>query len=250
MSEHDESSLYVTWRHPEGRIYPVGLLSRHAPNGLETYRFVYLKVAESLAGFPLLPGLRTPDKIYESGDLFPVFRNRQMPRRRPDYRDYLKKLGLTIDSDPFEVMVRNEGRKLTDRIEVFAPPIRTDEGNLATSFFARGIRHREGASEAIAELHRGDLLVIADDPHNEVNSRAIFINTRDDKPVGWVPDYLVDTVHELRDLSGEDAISITAEHVNPADVAPYMRLICRLTAPWPDYYEPLSGPQFQPIVSR
>ena len=249
MKQQDESRLYVTWRHPEGRIHPVGLLTHRVLNGSEDYRFVYLKAAESLEGFPRLPGLRSLYEAHESKNLFPVFRNRQMPRSRPDYRNYVKKLGLTVDSEPFEVMARNEGRRLTDRIEVFAPPLRTNDGTLKTLFFARGIRHRDGASAAVAELRRGDPLVMVDDYTNDVNPRAILINTLDNNPVGWVPDYLVDMVHELRDLTNESAISMVAEHINPATVAPYMRLICRLTAPWPDNFEPLSDPQFQPIVS-
>ena len=57
--------------------------------------------------------------------MFTVFRKRQMPRQRPDYGDYLEKLGLNPGNDPFEVMARNEARKFTDRIEVFAPPVPT-----------------------------------------------------------------------------------------------------------------------------
>ena len=83
---------------------------------------------------------------------------------------------------------------------------------------------------------------------NKVNPQAILLDTDKGLPVGWVPDYLVDTVHELRYLTGENTINVTAEHVNPPDVAPYMRLICRLDAPWPQSYQPFSGPEFQPIV--
>ena len=247
MTEPTESSLYVTWRHPEGLIHPVGLLTRRESNGSETYRFVYLKHSESLEGFQCLPGLPDLHEVYKSSSLFPVFRNRQMPRRRPDYGQYVRKLDLDIDTDPFEVMARDHGRKLTDRIEVFAPPTRTDGTKLTTLFFARGIRHLEGASEAVGGVRPGDALALLDDPTNKANPLAIRIIAPERKPVGWVPGYLLETVRELRERTGESGISITAHHVNPPDVAPSMRLICRLTAPWPDGYEPLSGPEFQPI---
>ncbi len=249
MTNCTETRLYVTWRHPEGRIHPVGLLTQWVSNGSESYRFVYLKDSESVDGFTYLPGLPNLHRVYESPKLFPVFRNRQMSRRRPDYRTFVSKLGLGIDRHPFEVMARNEGRKLTDRIEVFAPPNRTDDAKLTTSFFARGIRHVEGASEAVEAMLPGDLLTLVDDLENEMNPRAIRVATPEHKPVGWVPEYLLNTVHELRERAAESVISITAEHVNPPDVAPSMRLICRLTAPWPDGYVPLSGPEFQPIAS-
>lgn len=249
MIEPAERSVYVTWRHPEGPIHPVGLLSRHDSDGSESYRFVYLKRSESLDGFPGLPGLPDLHLPYKSKDLFPVFRNRQMSRRRPDYKRYVKKLNLEVDSDPFEVMARSGGRKSTDRIEVFAPPTRTTDGNLTTLFFVRGIRHREGAMEAVGGLQPGGLLELKDEPDNKYNPRAILVRTPEGKDAGWVPDYLVETVHDLRSLAGAETVSVAVEHINPPDVAPSMRLICRLTAPWPDRYEPFSAPDFQPIVS-
>ena len=112
-------------------------------------------------------------------------------------------------------MARNEGRKLIDRVEVFAPPIRTARGDLTTLFFARGIRHRVGASDVVAGLQVGDRLRLVDDTGNETNPRAVLVNTRNDERVGWIPDYLVETVHELRDLTCEDAVEVAAEHVNP-----------------------------------
>ena len=244
-----EQHLFVTWRHPEGLIHPVGRLTQRVCEGSQSFQFVYFKSAEHLTkeGFPLLPGLPDLHRVYESEELFPVFRKRQMPRQRPDYGDYLEKLGLNLETDPFEVMARNEGRKLTDRIEVFTPPVRTASGDLTTLFFARGIRHRDGASEAVAKLRTGDRLTLRDEPDNEVNRFAIFIDSTSGEPLGWVPNYLVDTVHDLRELNDHDALTVTVEHVNPPEVAPYMRLICRLSAPWPNSYEPFSGPEFQPI---
>ncbi len=247
----NENHLYVTWRHPGGLIHPVGLLSQRGNEQSRTYRFVYLKAAEGLKaeGFPSLPGLPDLYQTYVSDELFPVFRKRQMPRQRPDYAEYVEKLGLDVETDPFEVMARNEGRKLTDRIEVFAPPRLTDDGDLTTLFFARGIQYRPGASEAVERLQQRDPLILVDDHQNEVNPLAIHIDSQHGDPVGWVPNYLIDPVHELRELNGQDTLSVTVEHVNPPEVAPYMRLICRLTCPWPDGYEIFSGPEFQPIAS-
>ena len=94
----------------------------------------------------------------------------------------------------------------------------------------------------------GDVLVLADEPDNAVNPRAMLICTRTGRKVGWVPNYLVDTIHELREFSETD-VGIVAEHVNPPTAPPHMRLLCRLHAPWPDGYEPLSAPEFQPIAT-
>ena len=251
MTEHADRRLYATWRHPEGLNRPVGLLTRRVsdqPGEMVSFRFVYLKAAEQLDGFHNLPGLPDLYRVYESDNLFPVFRNRQMPRRRPDYAEYVSELDLDVDTDPFEVMARSEGQRATDRIEVFAYPDRTSEGDITTLFFARGIRHLDGASEAVSRVEKGDILNLVDDAVNDVNPRAMLMSNRTSETVGWVRDYLVDMIHELRD-SFEVDVRITAEHVNPETTPPQMRLLCRLRAPWPDGYEPLSAPEFQPIVS-
>ena len=248
MTERVESRLYVAWHTPEGRTHPVGLLSRHSqPNSGESYQFVYLKNAEHLDGFEMLPGLPELYRTYQSEELFPLFRHRLMSRRRPDYGDYIQELALDAGTDPFKEMARNEGRKVTDPFEVFAPPIRDDDGCLTTLFFSRGIDHDDPAGEAVARLQRGDPLQLIATPENTVNPRALRIAARSDQPIGWVPDYLVDTIHELQQL---ESVALSVEHTNPDPnkTDPRLRLLCRLTAPWPTGYQPLCGPEFQPIT--
>lgn len=239
--------LYATWRNPDGLIRPVGLLTRRCTSEGETYRFVYLKAAEQFEGFRCLPGLSDLRGVYESERLFPVFHNRLMPRSRPDYGQFVHELALDVETDPFEVLIRSEGWRETDRIEVFAHPEHEPDGTLTTLFFVRGIRHLDGAAAAVAEVRAGDVLRLEDEPDNPVNQRAILVSTRTGRRVGWVPDCLLETVHELREL--EEPIEITAEHVNPDTSPPHMRLLCRLRAPWPDGYEPLSGPEYQSMAA-
>ena len=212
MTEHAERRLYATWRHPGGLIHPVGILTRRvsAQQGVDglsqpdaneqndgevSFRFVYMKAAEHLKGFIDLPGLPDLHRVYESEHLFPVFRNRQMPRRRPDYPEYVAELDLDTDTDPFEVLARSEGHRATDRIEVFAHPERTPDGDLTTLFFARGIRHLDGAGEAVFSVKPGDALELQDEPDNRVNPHALLISNRTGARVGWVPNYLVDMIH-------------------------------------------------------
>jgi len=243
-----ERSLFVSWRDPDvGSIHPIGrLVRRIGPQG-EHYTFAYLKLAERLEGFEPLPGLCRLHDRYDSDRLFPVFANRVMPRSRPDYDLLASRVDLRGDADPFEVLARTGGRRATDRIEVFAGPEHTAEGDSAVLFFARGIRHLEGAADAVASLRRGDHLVLVDDEHNEHNPRAMLLRISDGRHIGWVPDYLVDHVHELRDLNGIEPV-VVVEHVNDASVATHMRLLCRLRAPWPERYAPFSGPEFQTLV--
>jgi len=212
MTEHTERHLYAAWCRPERLIGPVEMLTRRIVDSRESYRFVYLKVAEQLDGFELLPGLPDLYRIYESDHLFPVFRYRQMPRRRPDYGDYLARLDLDLDTDPFEVMARSEGRRMTDRIEVFAHPDRTADGGLTTLFFARGMCHIDGADAAVAKVAAGEHLDLIGEPDNPVNPRAVLLDARTGGRVGWVPDYLVTTIHELREYADADVRIVAATH--------------------------------------
>lgn len=249
MAAADERRrLYVTWRRPEGTIVPIGLLTKRVDDGSLSYQFDYLKLAEQQDSFQPLPGLPNLDERYESQRLFPVFSNRQMPRERPDYDAFLQLLDLERDADPFEVLARSEGTRATDRIEVFAEPAKNKDGLLSTLFFARGVRHVDGASEAIESLRPGDELMLQRDQDNPVNTLALVINTETGEKVGYAPDYLLNMIYDLADADGP-AVKLVAEHVNPPSAASHMRLLCRLSAPWPDGYQPLSGPKFQPLVS-
>lgn len=247
MSTNVERHLYVAWRRPDGLIVPVGRLTQQTDLKGTRFRFVYLKGAERHGDFPGLPGLADTYTTHESRALFPVFANRVMPRDRADYGSFVEQLDLSVEADPFEVLGRSEGVRETDRIEVFPGPEATPDGRLCTLFFARGIRHLEGASEAVAGLRVGDELILQAERTNPVNSRAMLLNTRTGASVGWAPDYLLDLLHELEHLNG-DAPTIVVEHVNPSSVAPHLRLLCRATAPWPVGYAPFTGPDFQPLV--
>ena len=247
MMNDQERRLFVAWRRPDRNIVPVGLLTQQVIDGALHYRFQYLKVAERQTGFLPLPGLPDLHVAYQAPALFPVFANRVMPRDRPDYADFLEQLDLDSEADPFEVLERSEGIRATDRVEVFPVP-RSVDGQLTTLFFARGIRHREGADRVVDTLAAGDELTLQPQPDNDFNPRAILMNTRTGECVGWAPDYLLDLIHELQDLNGAWP-AVTVEHVNNSEVPPHLRLLCRLTSPWPQNYAPFSGPDFQPIAS-
>ena len=246
--EQQARTLFVSWRDPDGgSIHPIGQLRRRTGPDGEQYSFAYLKNVERLEGFEPLPGLANLYQGYESGSLFPVFANRVMPRSRPDYDLLTSRLDLRGDADPFEVLARTGGRRATDRVEVFAAPERMPSGESSVLFFACGIRHVPGAADAVALLHPGDHLILLDDSENEHNPRALVLRVSDGQRIGWIPDYLVEHVHDLRELNGEDPI-VEVEHVNNDSVATHMRLLCRLRAPWPAGYAPFSGPDFQTLV--
>lgn len=233
-----ERRLFVAWRSPTRQIVPIGELRQIDDASGTRYEFAYLKMAEAVIDQYRLPGFPDLHVRYASSDLFATFANRVMPRNRDDYDAFVSRLGLCAPVDPFEIMERSGGRRQTDRIEVFGEPALQDE-NLSALFFLRGIRHIDGAEDRVTKLTTGQTLSVREDKANPVNPLALTLLDNDSEVLGYLPDYLVRTAHELHDLNGTFP-TITVEHTNNRDTPFHMRLLCRLTSPWPDNYEPFA----------
>lgn len=242
----EEKELFVAWRRGDGRIIPVGRLRAIGSGPDREYEFGYIQQALGDPEFRPLPGFPDLDRTYRSHRLFSLFSNRLMSRKRADYPDYIGQLHLDDDSDPFVVLGRSGGRKLTDRVEVFRRPEANRAGELESIFFARGLRYRECELETALTLRQGDMLGLVLEPENAYNPRARRLITVGDRPVGYLPDYLVQVVDDLEAHGSLPEVHV--EHVNPTGTAPNLLLLCRLTAPWPLGYAPFSGSEYQPIV--
>lgn len=250
MNAPEVRYMYVAWRRPDRLIVPIGRLGERIVSDDREYEFDYLKRAEMEEDFRPLPGLPDLHCSYTSPTLFSVFANRLMPTNRPDYAEFIGQLNLHDDAQPFEILERSEGTRATDRIEVFPTPVRSPAGDLTTTFFARAIRHVSGASEAVESLRVGDeLQLVVREPTNEVNSLALMLNTRTGQQVGYAPDYLLPMLHDLED-ENRVAPQVTVEHMNSPTAPPHLRLLCRLTAAWPDGFQPFSDAEFMPLVEQ
>ena len=86
------------------------------------YRFRYLRRAVDVEGF--LPFLSFPawERTYTSQRLFPLFSQRIMSPRRPDFGEFLRQLHLSGDATPWEQLARSEGRSTGDTVQVFPIP--------------------------------------------------------------------------------------------------------------------------------
>lgn len=59
-----------------------------------------------------------------------------------------------------------------------------------------------GTEATANSLRAGDGLVLVDDETNEANPQALLLKTRDGKPVGWMPDLLIDYARQVRRAGG------------------------------------------------
>jgi len=250
----DKRRLVVTWQHPVERlICPVGILSF---DGSTRYSFHYIENVRSVRDFR--PFLGFPDfaECYETDQLFPLFSQRAMAPRRPDYSRWVTRLGLDDDATPWEQIARSGGRREGDTIQLFPVP-QVENGTLTCSFLVHGIRHiaensltvgdeqrhisREELNAQLLALRAGDQLLLADQPDNRVNAHAILTTTTARFPLGWVPNLLVEDLHRLEDRQRTE---VRIQQVNGPDAGWHLRLLAQITANVPKGFEVFQGDQW------
>ena len=246
--------LIVAWQHPGTRaIQPVALLSFDG----RQYQFGYIRNALSVEGFRPLLGFDDLHKTYRSDQLFPMFAQRAMDARRPDFGRYVASLGLEGEEpEPWEQIARSQGRRQGDTLQILPEP-EIDGETLTYRFLVNGVRHvhedmlypdgqelrvtREEVEAALANLARGTELNLVCEPLNEKNARAIIVAGPNATPVGWVPDLLLEDIHRL--LSSTD-VRVVVEHINGPDVPSHMRLLAAITAEPAAHFRFFTGPKW------
>lgn len=236
--------MAVAWQHPDERsVRPVGLLHYDG----QTHEFFYLRTVNEVHDFR--PFLNFPDltRIYRSTDLFPMFSQRVMSPRRPDYTHYLQQLDLTHSATPWEQLARTEGKLASDTIQLIPEPEVDATGRTQSQFLVAGIRRQikdeHQRNLTLSQLKKGDKLQLVDELDNSVNPRAILVSTRSQVTLGWVPDILIDYVHDVR---GDGPFSVEVTHVNGPDAPSHMRLLALLEGQLKPGYRPFAGPHWQP----
>jgi|SRR5579859_1214835 len=245
----------VAWQHPDRRlIEPVGFLTYDG----RVYRFSYIRNALNVEGFQPLLGFPNLTGDYGSEDLFPLFAQRAMDPRRPDFERYLKRLGLEGEQGPLEQIARSQGRRQGDTIQLLPVP-RVQGDEVTFLFLVNGVRHvpdramvldgrrihatREQVEEALKKLKPDDVLALIREPQNPVNPLAIVVASSL-VPVGWMPDLLVE---DLRRLMLQAKVTVTVEHVNGRDAPWHLRLLARLRASPAAGFEFFVGERWQPL---
>ncbi len=218
--------VYLSWQSKvDHSWHVVGRLDRLSQ---AAYRFVYTRGA--VAGKKFLPLLAMPDlyKVYEAKELFSIFSNRLLSKKRPEYESFIRWMNLDVSNvDELDVLARSEGRKVTDSFQVF-PDLKVDEGNkLCIEFFVHGASHTLAPATIEEKLKPGERLWLFQDSQNE---DPLAVGIRLEKPwamVGYLPRYLAGTVHPVLSQAPQ---AVSARLVKISDDAPsYYRLLCSVT---------------------
>jgi hypothetical protein len=237
--------LYLAWQDPQSRQwYPVGKLS--VEDGV--YRFVYTAGAKRSKNFIPLGFMQDLHAEYRSHDLFPLFANRLISKKRPEYKDFLRWLDFREDeADPLVLLARTEGVRETDSLTVFPCPERTPQGKYVAHFFGHGLRHLpDEARLRVSRLRPGDHLYLMPDMQNPHDEYALALRTDDPATiVGYCPRYIsCDFLQVL--LNNPATVDVHVKQVN-ADAPIQLRLLCTLTADWPDNFRPCSGDEYREL---
>lgn len=232
------STLFVAWQQPHSKEWiPVAKLDH---NG-STYAFSYTQGIFRAKDFRQFSGMQNVEAVYESPRLFPLFANRLISKSRPEFKDYLRWLGLSdMDEDPMAILALTGGIRGTDSIELFQPPAVSEQGQYRLEFFARSLSHLpQQAVERIGLLKQGERIFLMRDPQNDFDEQAVAMRTGTPSWfLGYCPKYYA---QDLGILLGnpECNLQVTVKCVN-LDAPSNMRLLCSVTASVPSAFTPLS----------
>lgn len=241
------NTLFVAWQQPDsGEWIPVAKLERKHSH----YLFTYTRGVHRAKGFLPFNRMDRLDAVYEASSIFPLFANRLISKSRPEFRDYLRWLGMShMEDDPMSMLALTGGIRGTDSIELFQPPMISESGHYRVEFFVRSLSHvPKEALAHITKLMPKEKLLLMRDCQNAFDPLAIAI--RSDNPpflVGFCPKYYAADFGKLLSIA-EAELEITVKCVNK-DAPLNMRLLCSVSANSPRDFAPLdASTDFQPIA--
>lgn len=242
-------TLYVAWRSPETRaIYPVARLT-YQPES-PCYEFTYIAGAldAQMYGFNPFLGLQDLGQRYLGDELLPLFSNRLMSGSRPDYQEYVARLGLDpARTDALTLLGRSAGLRPADKIEFFAPPQQDEvSGRLVWHFLVRGVRYMPLAEERIDRLVPGERLRFMLDRQNDFDPHAIALRTDNNYLLGFMPFYFAEDMNYLVEKSHQ--LVILVEKVNPRPAPVHHRILCRLEGGLDQPFHPFRSPRYVPLA--
>ena len=233
------TTLYLTWQDPQERQwFPVGRLETQEHPGRAVYGFTYVNgVCEAIdsAHFAPIPGFGDIHERYESEELFPLFANRVMDVRRSDRSEYLRRFGLSMDTDPMTELAVSGGVRKTDSFAVFPAINPAVDG----SFSCRTALQSTQQGSRWPTLAIGEPLEL-DRATGNVRYHGV--------PLGTLPFGLMDCLRSGDAWQAENEAVVVAQFNPNAPIN--SRVLVDFSGKLPPGFRPMDDlPQYQPIVS-
>lgn len=242
------NTYYLNWQDPESRRwYAVGKLQQFD----DMYLFSYTKGASISPRFMPFGNMSNMNAVYVSEELFPIFANRVMSEKRPEFIKYAQWSDLDYErkADPLYLMARMGGVRATDTLQVYPVPKKTSDGYYKTAFFCHGISHLSESSQSRAMmLDAGSQLYPMLDVQNPYDDNAVSLRASDPATMlGYVPRYLAKDVIKLLEAK-PSWLSMSVRKVN-RDAPSQFRLLCDIICPWPSGFIPCDDADHETIVN-
>jgi hypothetical protein len=226
-----KQNIFISWQSQETRNwYVVGNLEYDG----QTYNFRYTNGSKKAKkdGFTAFQGMSELDIIHSSTELFPLFRNRVLSSRRPEYPRFISWLRLGDDATEMDLLERSNGIKVTDNLQTFSRLEIDDSGSFDCFFFLHGLSHRtQDAKDFVSKLTLGDQLFLKRELNNSHDSNATMVLSSGEKnsalQLGYCPGYLSSDVSKLLN-DNYDSIKFTVESFD-SNAPVHYQLMCRLT---------------------
>ncbi|MDG2938822.1 HIRAN domain-containing protein [Bisgaard Taxon 10/6] len=243
-------SVYLAYKKgsPFNTWHVIGILSYI--NETKQYSFKYTRGAIDDDTFRPFNGMEDLYKEYISDELYPLFKNRILYEKRPEYAQFIEWLGLHQDANPLDILSLSGGQRITDTLQTFGKINVDKDGCFEHSFFIHSLSFLNSSQlERISLLSVKEKLYFCLDPQNEYDSTAVLIRTNNPKEiVGYCPRYLSETIFKLL-VENKDLISLEVEAINVNAPLQY-RLRCLLKGRLPSNLKIRfnNSNEFQPLI--
>lgn len=250
-------SLFLAWQAPKDSQksrawFPIGRLDAEIEDSrIASCRFRYTGGAERAnkeVGFEPLVSFPDFNADYHSDKLFPLFHNRVLSPKRPDFSEYIEWLGLTEkEADPISIMSVSQGIRLTDNLQTFPKIQPKADGSFQLRFFAHGLRYlNQTSKETVSRLKPGEKLRIMIEVNNPATRLAVTLHAEDYTMIGWAPRYLVDDL--VTCIPNAPKIEAMVVKVNHGHAPPNQSVLVEYSGKAPTDHELMSSPDLTPLV--
>lgn len=241
-------SLNVAWQDPNTKSWHVvGLLSETE----QGYSFNYTNGALKSDLFVPFSGMNNLSETYISKELFPMFHNRLLSKRRPEYPNFIRWLGLTDqNTSPIDILSRSGGARSTDKLQTFSKIELDSNNSFEFSFFVHGLSYfSDSAKVRVNKLKQNEKIYLCLDCQNNNDNNAVLMRAEDPAElIGYCPRYFAESFSLLL-KDDPKQLKITVESLCE-DAPSNYKLLCRVkgTVPKNLYEEFNNNPEFQTIA--
>ncbi|WP_111637274.1 HIRAN domain-containing protein [Marinomonas shanghaiensis] len=246
----NKQTAFLTWQDPDSRDWHViGVLEYEKGQ----YSFRYTQGSKATDNFVPFSGMENLTKEYKSSGLFPIFQNRLLSSRRPEFPKFISWLGLNSETaNNMDVLTRSGGVRGTDNLQLFPKIELGSNGEFEHVFFVHGVRYLTGsARHRIDSLKAADILYACLDIQNDFDHNAVLLRTQNPPEIlGYVPRYLSLELFSIL-KKDQSAVSFYVEQISDEAPESY-KLLCRVKGQLPTELQNsfMAGQEYQPLTDQ